>query len=60
MAGRFDPEREWVPISDDFVRALRSEARDDELGVSAALPLLTVAALLGELELIYPLQTVPA
>lgn len=56
VTGRLDPEREWGPISDDFVLALRSEARDDDLGVSAALPLLTVAALLGELELIYPLQ----
>jgi hypothetical protein len=60
VAGRFDTEREWVPIADDFVLALRSEARDDELGVSAALPLLTVAALLGELELIYPRQAVSA
>ena len=59
LAGRFDPDRPWVPIADDFVLALRSEARDDDLGVSAALPLLTVAALLGELELIYPLQKVP-
>ncbi|MGB3357141.1 MAG: FUSC family protein, partial [Mycobacterium sp.] len=56
LAGRFDPAREWVPIADDFVLALRSEARDDDLGVSAALPLLTVAALLGELEWIWPLQ----
>ncbi len=60
VAGRFDPEHEWAPIADDFVLALRSEARDDELGVSAALPLLTVAALLDELELIYPRQKVPA
>ncbi len=42
------------PISDDFVLALRAEAGDDELAVSAALPLLTVAAHLGELELLYP------
>lgn len=60
LAGRFDPEQPWVAISDDFVRALRSEARDDDLGVSAALPLLTVAAALGELELIYPLEPVSA
>ena len=39
--------------------ALRSEVPDDDLAVSAALPLLTVAAALGELELIYPL-TEPA
>ncbi|MDN4516457.1 MULTISPECIES: FUSC family protein [Mycolicibacterium] len=54
VAGRADPEHSWEPISDDFVRALRSEARGDDLGLSAALPLLTAAAALGELELIYP------
>lgn len=50
------PNAGWpaAPISDDFVRALRSEAPDDDLAVAAALPLLTVAALLGELELVYP------
>ena len=42
------------PISDDLVRALRGEAAGDELSVSAALPLVTVAANLGELELLYP------
>lgn len=42
------------PISDDFVLALRAEAGADALAVSAALPLLTVAAHLGELELLYP------
>lgn len=41
-------------ISDDFVLALRAEATDNALAVSAALPLLTVAAHLGELELLYP------
>jgi uncharacterized membrane protein YccC len=43
-----------APISDDFVLALRAEATGDELAVSAALPLVTVAALLGALELLYP------
>ena len=42
------------PISDDFVRALRAEAGGGELAVAAALPLVTVAASLGELELLYP------
>lgn len=42
------------PISDDLVQALRSEAADDDLAVPAALPLVTVAAHLGELELLYP------
>ncbi len=43
-----------VSISDDFVLALRSDAPDSELAVSAALPLTTMAANLGELELLYP------
>lgn len=42
------------PISDEFVTALRAEATGDELAVPAALPLVTVAAHLGELELLYP------
>ncbi|MEZ0053648.1 hypothetical protein ABIA30_004681 [Mycobacterium sp. MAA66] len=41
------------PISDDFVRALRAEAAGTTLAVEAALPLVTVAASLGELELLY-------
>lgn len=55
------------PISDDFALALRAEAGDPEaegndLAVSAALPLVTVAANLGELELLYPRasKTLPA
>lgn len=56
VTGKFDPTDPPGPISDDFVRALRAEARDDALGISAALPLLTAAAVIGELELIYPLQ----
>ena len=42
------------PISDDFVLALRAEAGDGDLSIWAALPLVTVAANLGELELLYP------
>jgi hypothetical protein len=62
-----DDDRSWPPISDDLVPALRAEstgadddeplarrASDDELLVAAALPLVTVAANLGELELVYP------
>ncbi len=41
------------PISDDFVLALRAQVVDGDLAVSAALPLLAVAANLGELELIF-------
>ncbi|MDT5180871.1 MAG: hypothetical protein QOJ95_5069 [Mycobacterium sp.] len=42
------------PIGDDFVLALRNEAGDTEQSIRAALPLVTVAANLGELELLYP------
>lgn len=42
------------PISDEFVPALRAEVGAGDLAVSAALPLVTTAAHLGELELIYP------
>jgi uncharacterized membrane protein YccC len=49
-----DRAHELQSISDDFVLALRGDATDDELAVSAALPLSTVAANLGELELLYP------
>jgi hypothetical protein len=41
-------------IGDDFVLALRADATKDDLAVSAALPLTTTAANLGELELLYP------
>ena len=44
----------FPPISDDLVIALRAEATDDELAVAAALPLVTAAAHIGELELLYP------
>ncbi|MEH3139471.1 MAG: FUSC family protein [Mycobacterium kyogaense] len=58
VAGSPNAASSLTPISDDFVRALRNEMREkapeNDLGISAALPLLTVAALLGELELIYP------
>ena len=42
------------PISDDIVPALRAEAAHGELAARAALPLVTTAANLGELELTYP------
>ena len=49
-----EPGRELQSISDDFVLALRADATGDDLAVSAALPLTTTAANLGELELLYP------
>jgi hypothetical protein len=60
MAGRVDPACRPPPISDDLVPALRAESTGDEAAVSAALPLITVAANLGELELIYPQPAVAA
>jgi hypothetical protein len=59
-----DPGRELASISDDFVLALRADATDvgapparragGELTIFGALPLTTVAANLGQLELLYP------
>ncbi|MCV7420782.1 FUSC family protein [Mycobacterium yunnanensis] len=54
------PVHDLGPISDDFVLALRAEAGDDDLSIRAALPLVTVAANLGELELLYPEPVHPA
>jgi uncharacterized membrane protein YccC len=54
-----DPGRKLESISDEFVLALRGDATDNELAVSAALPLTAVAAHLGELELLYA-QPVPS
>ena len=47
-------DKSWPPISDEFVVALRAESSGDEAAVNAALPLVKVAANLGELELMYP------
>ena len=47
-------DKSWPPISDEFVVALRAESSGDEAAVNAALPLVTVAANLGEVELMYP------
>ncbi|MGH7289818.1 MAG: FUSC family protein, partial [Myxococcota bacterium] len=48
------PAHDLGPISDDFVLALRAESGGTDLSIAAALPLVTVAANLGELELLYP------
>jgi len=53
-------DQTWGPISDEFVLALRAEFTGDETAVKAALPLVTLAANLGELELIYPSPTTAA
>jgi uncharacterized membrane protein YccC len=57
--GGIVPLHDVGPISDDFVLALRAEAEPGALSVSAALPLVTIAANLGELELLYPEPTQP-
>jgi len=52
-----NPTAALPPISDALVPALRTEATagpHGQLAVSAALPLVTVAANIGELELTYP------
>jgi hypothetical protein len=52
--GGGQPHAALPPISDDFVPALRSDAGAGELALSAALPLMTTAAIIGELESTYP------
>ncbi|WP_179470243.1 FUSC family protein [Mycolicibacterium vinylchloridicum] len=52
--GGTEPLKTTAPISDDLVPALRAEAGTGDLAVSAALPLVTAAANIGELELTYP------
>jgi hypothetical protein len=47
-----------TPISTDFVIALRADARTEDHPVANALPLVTVAAHLGELELLYTTKPV--
>jgi hypothetical protein len=58
VAGATD--QTFAPISDELVLALRAEFTGDETAVEAALPLVTIAANLGELELIYPSPTTAA
>ena len=41
------------PISDDFIPALRADTQGGELSVAAAMPLMTTAANIGELEMTY-------
>lgn len=54
LSGRLGTGHTWTPIGEEFVLALRSESTGDELAISAAMPLVTVAAAIGELELVYP------
>ncbi len=47
-----------LPIGEDFIRALRAESGDVAEPTAAALPLVTAAANIGELELSYPAPVV--
>jgi uncharacterized membrane protein YccC len=59
LAGKLDTAQAWTPIGAEFVVALRAEAGPDDLAISAAMPLVTVAAAIGELELVYPRPAEP-
>ncbi|ANW66892.1 FUSC family protein [Mycolicibacterium tokaiense] len=56
MSGRTDRPIASEPLTADFVLALRTEAPAQQRPVADALPLVTVAANLGELELLYPVS----
>jgi hypothetical protein len=55
-AGVADLDETRARIRDEFVLALRAETTGTELDLAAALPLVTVAAYLAEVELVYPKQ----
>ena len=57
MSGRSDMLGD-TPISTDFVIALRADAHREDDPVANALPLVTVAAHIGELELLYTTRPV--
>lgn len=46
-------DKSWPPVSDEFAVALRAEYSGDPAAVNSALPLVAVAANLGEIELMY-------
>jgi Fusaric acid resistance protein-like len=54
LSGKIGTGGDWAPIGDDFVVALRAESNMGEMSIAAAMPLVTVAAAIGELELVYP------
>lgn len=54
MTGRTDRPLGSAGLPEHFVTALRAEAHEAEHPVADALPLVTVAANLGELQLLYP------
>ncbi|MDX1885227.1 FUSC family protein [Mycolicibacterium sp. 120270] len=54
LSGRIGEGGDWTPIGAEFVTALRAEASADDMAIAAAMPLVTAAAAIGELELVYP------
>jgi hypothetical protein len=54
LSGKLGTGTDWAPIGEQFVVALRAESTGDDLSISAAMPLVTMAAAIGELELVYP------
>jgi uncharacterized membrane protein YccC len=60
LSGTIGTGGDWAPIGDEFVVALRAESgalpseAGGEMAIAAAMPLVTAAAAIGELELVYP------
>lgn len=54
LSGRIGTGGDWTPIGAEFVTALRAESSGDDMAIAAAMPLVTAAAAIGELELVYP------
>ena len=55
LSGKLGTGGDWTPIGEEFVLALRAESNvGGDLAIAAAMPLVTVAAAIGELELVYP------
>jgi hypothetical protein len=53
LSGKLGGGGDWTPIGEEFVVALRAESTGDDMSISAAMPLVTIAAAIGELELVY-------
>jgi uncharacterized membrane protein YccC len=54
LSGKLGTGKDWTPIGEEFVLALRAESSGDDMAIAAAMPLVTVAAAIGELELVFP------
>ncbi len=64
LSGAIGTGGDWAPIGEEFVVALRAESTGmgappprsvgGDMAIAAAMPLVTVAAAIGELELVYP------